>query len=84
MSHVRSPQRAEMRYSEPFNELNVKCKGSCMHFCRWSRLGLYSVGVSAERRVLLIRVFCCPGFFYVKNHGVPQELIDREFEVNTR
>ena len=25
---------------------------------------------------------CCSGFFYVKNHGVPQELIDREFEVN--
>ncbi len=27
---------------------------------------------------------CFVGFFYVKNHGVPQELIDREFEVNTR
>ncbi|CAK0783804.1 hypothetical protein CVIRNUC_007004 [Coccomyxa viridis] len=24
------------------------------------------------------------GFFYVKNHGVPQDLIDREFEVNSR
>ena len=27
---------------------------------------------------------CCAGFFYVKNHGVPQDLIDREFEVNSR
>ncbi len=46
-----------------------------------SGLGLHAAALSSGG-LLLTKCLCCSGFFYVKNHGVPQELIDREFEVN--
>ncbi len=49
--------------------------------CRRFELGLHAAASSSEGRLLTV-CLCCSGFFYVKNHGVPQELIDREFEVN--
>lgn len=42
------------------------------------RPGFPSVRIAAGS---LPRFVCCLGFFYVKNHGIHQELIDREFEV---
>jgi hypothetical protein len=38
------------------------------------------IAVAREVRDACIRV----GFFYVKNHGVPQEVIDRAFEVSKK
>ena len=40
--------------------------------------------LSAPSAAINVDDRCCAGFFYVKNHGVPQDLIDREFEVNSR
>ena len=40
--------------------------------------------LSAPSAAINIDDGCCAGFFYVKNHGVSQDLIDREFEVNSR